>query len=167
MAVALLSVRRRWLAVFYGGFVGTLARYLLSLIIQGWWGKSWPSDILLINLTGAFLLALITTLADGTFLVGPTRRLLLNTGCMGAYTTFSSLALSDVLLWSKGQWGSAALYLVLSLGGGLCAVLLGDWLGQRMIARFRRTTSGLLPTRGGEHVDIQDDLLLPDQTNVQ
>jgi protein CrcB len=130
MAVALLSVRRRWLAVFYGGFVGTLARYLLSLIIQGWWGKSWPSDILLINLTGAFLLALITTLADGTFLVGPTRRLLLNTGCMGAYTTFS-------------------------------------WLGQRMIARFRRTTSGLLPTRGGEHVDIQDDLLLPDQTNVQ
>jgi len=97
-----LSVRRRWLAVLCGGFFGALARYSLGILMQGWWGKSWPFDILFINLTGACLLALITTLADATFLIGPTRRLLLNTGFLGAYTTFSTFALGDVLLLSKG-----------------------------------------------------------------
>ncbi len=166
MATGMLSVRRRWLAVFCGGFVGTLLRSALSMVIQGWWGKSWPYDILLINISGALLLALITTLADATFLIGPTRRLLLNAGCMGAYTTFSSLALGDVLLWSKGQWIPAALYLVLSLVGGVFAVLLGDWLGQKIITRFRHRMGGMSRTKASqtedEHLDIQDDLLSPE-----
>lgn len=133
-----LSARRCILAVLCGGFLGTLARYALSLGIQGWLGKGWPYDILLINLSGALLLALITTLADATFLVGPTRRILLNTGFMGAYTTFSSLALGDVLLLSKGQLVPALLYLALSLLGGISAVLLGNWLGQTLFASVRR-----------------------------
>lgn len=88
-----LSTRRRRLAVFCGGFLGTVARYLLSGLIQAGLGKAWPYDILLINITGAFLLACITSLADATFLIGPTRRLFINVGFLGAYTTFSSLSL--------------------------------------------------------------------------
>jgi CrcB protein len=132
-----LSARRRILAVFCGGFLGTLARYFLSAVIQGWFDKGWPYDILLINLSGALLLAFVTTLADATFLVGPTRRLLITTGFMGAYTTFSSLALGDILLFSKWQIIPALLYLLLSLAGGICAVLLGDWLGQLLLKGLR------------------------------
>jgi fluoride ion exporter CrcB/FEX len=55
-------------------------------------------DILFINLTGALLLAFCMVLADATFLLGPTRRLFVNVGFLGAYTTFSSLAMGDVLL---------------------------------------------------------------------
>ena len=51
---------QRLLAVIAGGFLGTIARYLLSLTIQGMLGKSWPFDILTINITGAFLIALLT-----------------------------------------------------------------------------------------------------------
>ena len=75
-----LSARRRIIAVLIGGFCGTVTRYLLSLFIQSWLGKSWPYDILLINITGALVLAFVTTLADATFLVGPTRRLFINVG---------------------------------------------------------------------------------------
>ncbi|HEX7735382.1 MAG TPA: fluoride efflux transporter CrcB [Ktedonobacteraceae bacterium] len=139
MAGQTLSLRRGILAVCCGGFMGTLVRYSLSLSIQGWLGKSWPYDILAINLSGALLLALISTLADKALLIGPTRRLLINTGFMGAYTTFSSLALGDLLLLSKGQLLPALLYLVVSLLGGLGAVLLGDWLGLRLIALLRRS----------------------------
>ena len=128
-----LSTRRCILAVFCGGFLGTLARYFLSITVQGWLGKGWPYDILLINLSGALLLALVNTLADAIFLFGPTRRLLINTGFMGAYTTFSSLALGDILLFSKGQITPALLYLFVSLLGGLGAILLGDWLGQALL----------------------------------
>ena len=72
-----LSTQRRMGAVLGGGFCGAISRYLLSGLIQGYLGKNWPYDILFINLTGALLLAFLTVLAEATFLVGPTRRLLL------------------------------------------------------------------------------------------
>ena len=159
-----LSTRRCILAVLCGGFLGTLARYSLSMTIQNWLGKGWPYDILIINLTGALLLALVSTLADATFLIGPTRRLFINTGFMGAYTTFSSLALGDVLLLNKGQLLPALLYLVLSLLGGLGAVLLGDWLGQLLVIRLRRVPGTTRPALAQpSHIDVQDEILLPDQ----
>jgi protein CrcB len=132
-----LSTHRRLLAVLAGGFLGTLARAGLSLLFQSWWGKGWPVDILLINGSGAFLLALVTTLADATFLVGPTRRLFLATGLLGAYTTFSSLALGEVLLLGRAAWLGALGYMALSLLGGMVAVLLGNQAGQIIVARFR------------------------------
>jgi CrcB protein len=162
-----LSVRRRILAVLGGGFVGTITRYLLSLAIQGWLGKAWPYDILIINLTGALLFAMVTVLADALFLVGPTRRLLITTGFLGAYTTFSSLALGDVLLFSKGAVLPALGYLLASMVGGLGAVLAGEWFGQRMVRRFRHNTSRthLLEEQPvlALHRDQQNDLALPDR----
>ena len=142
-----LSARRRIGAVLVGGFCGTLTRYGLSTLIEGWLGKGWPYDILFINLTGALLLAAITALADATFLIGPTRRLFLNVGFLGAYTTFSSLALGDVLLFNGGQWLPALLYLILSLGGGIGAVILGDWLGNLLLKSDRQRRQQAKVTR--------------------
>jgi CrcB protein len=162
-----LSTTRHLCAVFAGGCCGTILRVLLSTLTIGWLGKGWPYDILALNLTGALLLAFVTTLADATFLIGPTRRLLINTGFLGAYTTFSSLALGDILLFSKGAWFPALLYLMVSLGGGIGAVLGGDWLGQALIAYVRRTSqespTPLGPPEPAGHIDIQDDRLLADQ----
>jgi CrcB protein len=167
---ALLSERRRIFAVLCGGFCGTVTRYLLSSLIQGWLGKGWPYDIFLINITGAFLLAFVTTLADATFLIGPTRRIFINVGFLGAYTTFSSLALGDVLLFSNGQWLPAVLYFLLSLIGGVVAVMAGDVSGHWFIGRLRRPAKAIKPVPTpplaripeGEHVDMEDDVLLPD-----
>lgn len=170
MIAPTLSTPRRLLAVLCGGFLGTLARYSLSMVIQAWLGTSWPYDILLINLTGACALALLTVLADASLLIGPTRRLLLTTGFLGAYTTFSSLALGDVLLFSKGAWFLALLYLVLSLLGGVVMIVLGDRLGQMLGARVQHvrklaTDQDLLPIH--EHVDRFADQLLPEPTDTR
>src|SRR5690625_1607156 len=82
--------------VALGGTVGTLARYLLDALIGDTAGL--PLGIFIINITGAFLLGvLIESLALG----GPDRgrrrdlRLLLGTGLLGGYTTYSLLA-SDI-----------------------------------------------------------------------
>jgi CrcB protein len=167
--ISTLSARRRILAVLGGGFIGTITRYLLSLVIQNWLGKAWPYDILAINLTGALIFAVVTVLADATFLVGPTRRLLLTTGFLGAYTTFSSLALGDVLLFSKGAWLPALFYLLVSICGGLAAVLAGDWLGQFVVRRFRqetRKTPRLVePSELVGQLGRQDSLTLPGTTD--
>ena len=174
-----LSARRRLLAVFGGGFCGTITRYAVSGLTVGWLGKGWPYDLLLINITGALLLAFVTTLADATLLVGPTRRLFINVGFLGAYTTFSSFALSSDMLLQGGEWLPALLYLALSIIGGVLAVLLGDRLGLWCISKTRRAVARRGMTRkltetlktpiaqthaSKDHQDIQDDLLLPDDT---
>ena len=173
-----LSARRRLAAVLCGGFCGTITRYVFSSLVQAWLGKGWPYDLLLINVTGALLLAFVTTLADATFLVGPTHRLFINVGFLGAYTTFSSLVLGDVLLFGGNQPISALLYMLLSVVGGVLAVLLGDILGQWFInrsqrsvsqARATRKLSGMLSERsfhkpmGTDHLNVQDDRLLPER----
>jgi fluoride exporter len=167
-----LSLSRRILAVFFGGFLGTIVRYLLSLTIQRYVGNGWPYDILLINLTGAFFLALFTTWADAAILIGPTRRLFLNVGFLGAYTTFSSLALGDMLVSSNGQWLSAFLYLFCSIMGGIVAIMLGIWSGQWSVKRVKRAfaqktaakiiVATLQGLHTGDHVDIDDDVLYPE-----
>ncbi|MBA2679419.1 MAG: CrcB family protein [Ktedonobacteraceae bacterium] len=166
---ASLSLPRRVGAILAGGFLGATARYLLSILIQSYLGKGWPYDILLINITGALALAFITTLADATFLIGPTRRLFINVGFLGAYTTFSSLALGDVRLFASGDILPALVYLCASILGGLIAVLISDWLGQLLINRVRGS-SGMVagttpaPARGTkeeDHLDIQDDVTTP------
>jgi CrcB protein len=132
-----LSVCRRWLAVLGGGFLGAVTRYLLSAILQAVWGTTWPADILVINLSGAFVLALVTMVADTTTLIGPTRRLFISVGVLGAYTTFSSLALGDVLLLGQEHWLAASLYLVLSVPGGILMALLGDSTGRWLVQKRR------------------------------
>jgi protein CrcB len=136
-----LSLRRQLSAVLCGGFCGTITRYWLSQLIQAYLGKSWPYDIFLINITGALLLAFITTLAEATFLIGPTRRLFINVGFLGAYTTFSSLALGDVQLATAGHRLSALSYLFMSLAVGILAVLCGDVLGRWVINRRKAFAS--------------------------
>lgn len=163
MARDVLSAWRRVSAVLIGGFCGTITRYLLSLLIQSWFGKALPYDIFLINITGALILAFITTLADATFLIGPTRRLFINVGFLGAYTTFSSLALGDVQLISHSQEMYALLYFLLSLFGGVLAIMLGDWLGQKVVDRFKRSRSsqlGQTSSTSKEQLDVQNDVML-------
>jgi CrcB protein len=136
MAEKARSPYRQIAAVLIGGFCGTLTRYGASTALQHWLGKEWPYDILLINVTGALLLALATILANATILIGPTRRLFITVGFLGAYTTFSSLALGDVLLLARGEWLPAIFYLVLSMIGGMLAVLLGSASGRWCVKKM-------------------------------
>ncbi|HLS26414.1 MAG TPA: CrcB family protein [Beutenbergiaceae bacterium] len=123
--------------VALGGTVGTLARYLLDALIGDTAGL--PLGIFIINITGAFLLGvLIESLALG----GPDRgrrrdlRLLLGTGLLGGYTTYSLLA-SDIAALLIGH------HIAEALGYGLATVLLGSlasWTGI-LTARTRRARS--------------------------
>lgn len=167
MVKELLQVRRL-LAVLAGGFLGTCARYFLSQGIQGLVGKGWPFDILIINVSGAFLLALLTTFADAAIIIGPHRRLFFNVGFLGAYTTFSSLALGDLNLMTGHHLWLAQLYLVCSLGGGILAVCAGQYCGTALIARSQRrevtVPSGvshqlneLLRTPEGSRISLEEE----------
>ncbi len=88
------------LTVFVGGLVGTPARYAVALALPTRTG-GWPAGTLLVNLLGAFCLG---ALLEGLARRGPDtgrRRLLrlgLGTGFLGAFTTYSTLAVETDLL---------------------------------------------------------------------
>lgn len=111
------------LAVFVGGFFGGLARYGLGEAFPSS-SRQFPWTTFGINLGGAFLLALLLVLL--LEVLPPTRfvRPAMGTGFVGAFTTFSSLAVSTDQLAAHGHAGIAVAYAAGSLFGGLgCAVL--------------------------------------------
>ena len=115
------------LAVLAGGLLGTPARYGLGQALPGRSG-SWPVGTLVVNLVGAFLLGL---LLEGLARRGDDtgrRRLLrlgLGTGFLGAFTTYSALAVETDLLVRDGRPGLAAAYALISVLAGLALAAAG------------------------------------------
>lgn len=120
----------RFLWVALGGAAGAMLRYAISLIpVRG----SFPVLTLITNLLGALLIGFIAGAAE---LASPSPNLILfaKTGLCGGFTTFSTFSLESYTLLKAGQKGTAALYILLSVG--LC--LLGVWLGQLAAIKIYR-----------------------------
>jgi CrcB protein len=114
------------LIVILGGTVGALARYGLSTVLPSPGG--WPLPTLIINLTGALLLgALLEALVRQGPDAGRLRiiRLLAGTGFMGAFTTYSTLALETNLLLGRGRPTDALVYVAVTLLAGALATVVG------------------------------------------
>ncbi len=119
----------RVLTVAIGAALGGVGRYLL----QGWiLERTGPSIVALfvVNVSGAFALGLVTTLAVDRTLINPEVRLLLTTGFLGGYTTFSSWMLESFQLVQAGDLLRAAVNVVGSAVVGLVAVSLGILAGR-------------------------------------
>ncbi len=102
------------LAVGIGGFIGSIARYLVGLIpIRE--NTAFPVNTLLTNIAGAFLIGLIAALALKDRDLDPHMILLLKTGLCGGFTTFSTFSLETVGLLEAGTYGTAAAYIILSV----------------------------------------------------
>ncbi len=122
-------------AVFVGAFFGGLARYVIGRAVATP-ANAFPWDIFVINLAGAFALAVLLVLVLDV--LPPTRyvRPALGTGFLGAFTTFSSLANSTDHLLAHGRPGLAVAYALGSLGGGIVCAAAGLVAG-RVIGVYR------------------------------
>jgi CrcB protein len=122
----------RFLWICLGGAIGTGARYLLS----GWTlkvlGPSFPFGTLAVNVLGSFLLAGLMFAGTETAAIPPTARLVLTTGVMGGFTTYSTFSYETMRYLQDGAWGIAALNVIVSVLGCLGACLLG-WAAARWV----------------------------------
>ena len=97
-----------------GGFVGSVLRYVVSLLpLQH--ESGFPLLTLGINVLGAFLLGLIVALFGRSASLDPRTLLFLKVGLCGGFTTFSTFALEAQGLLSGGKPGIAMLYMLLSI----------------------------------------------------
>jgi len=115
--------------VTVGGGAGALCRYLLQLAIIGRFGAG-VLALFAINVSGAFALGLINALAERHMTLTPEVRLLLTTGFLGGYTTFSSWMYESFGLIVAGDFARAAVNVIGSALVGLVAVALGTALGR-------------------------------------
>jgi CrcB protein len=108
-----------------GGFIGSVARYLVSQLNLTISFHSVPVGTLLVNITGSLVIGFLTGIADKSMLLTPQWRLFLMVGLCGGFTTFSAFANENLMLIHNGQLFTVLLYTGLSIFLGFLAVYLG------------------------------------------
>lgn len=115
------------LLVFVGGGAGSVARYLMTLSIgRSTSGSTFPWHTLGVNLLGAFIIGLLLEIMALRGSAIQPARLLLVTGFLGGFTTFSAFSLESVIMLQRGAYGSLSAYIGLSVIGTIAAVFLGS-----------------------------------------
>jgi CrcB protein len=121
---------RNLLIVGFGGFLGAIARHGVNVAMARLWTSPFPLGTFLINVSGSFALGLVASAAAERLGFGPSWRLLLGTGVLGAYTTFSTFELETNRLVEAGALAWAAANVVASFGAGFLALRLGALIGR-------------------------------------
>ena len=116
------------LLVGLGGFAGAVARYLLGgWVLHHTLSAKFPWSTFAVNLLGCLIIGLLSGLAERLDWFSPSMRLLLLTGLLGGFTTFSAFGLETVHLLRRGELWIAGAYALASVLACVFAV----WLGMK------------------------------------
>jgi len=125
-----LEVWARVISLSIGGVLGVNARYWLGAWMSRWVPSPWATFT--INITGSFAIGFLTmTLAR--WLPHPHVRLMILTGFLGGYTTFSTYALESAVLWDRGASHLALANMFGSIVVGVLAVFSGMALARDVV----------------------------------
>lgn len=121
-----------YLSIALGGALGALLRYTVSDLAQNQMGDPFlwghfPWGTLAVNIIGSFLIGVLFQLFD-QLIVSADLKLLLLTGGLGAFTTFSTYSLDTFHLIQDGKFGLGLFNLAISTLAGLIAVFLGIYV---------------------------------------
>jgi CrcB protein len=116
---------RELFAVGIGGFVGAVARYLVTGWVHRFAGVTFPWGTLTVNAVGCVALGALMGLVEARVAVSPELRLFLALGVLGSFTTFSSVGYETVEQMRGGELSLAAANALGSLLLGLLAVVAG------------------------------------------
>lgn len=127
-------MRMDYLIVFLGGGIGSACRHSINQLTTRWLGSGLPIGTLGINLLGSLLMGMVFAYISARSHLSPHIKLLLMTGLLGGFTTFSAFSLEVVQLFHRGQITAAIGYASVSVIAGAAAVVLGMWLVRQMMA---------------------------------
>jgi CrcB protein len=116
-----------WLGVVVVGGIGSVLRFIVDGAVARRMARSFPFGTLTVNISGAMLLGLISSLA-----LSRHAALLADTAFIGSYTTFSTWMLETQRLSEERQVSYAVANVVVSTPLGMAAALLGQWIAGRL-----------------------------------
>ena len=108
-----------------GGFMGSVARYLVSRLNTHVDWFSIPVGTLLVNVLGSLLIGFLIGISEKSPILTVELRMFLMVGLCGGFTTFSSFTGENLMLMRNGQFLPLFLYTGLSILLGFTAVYLG------------------------------------------
>lgn len=109
------------------GGVGAVLRFVVDGAVRDLVGGRWPWGTAAINVSGSFLLGLLTGLT--THGMPPAVLLVAGTGLLGGYTTFSTASVETVRLLQQGRVAASAVYALAVPVVAIVAALLGLAIG--------------------------------------
>ncbi|HEY5080324.1 MAG TPA: fluoride efflux transporter CrcB [Bauldia sp.] len=113
--------------VFLGGGVGSVARHGVNIVAARILGTGFPWGTFIVNVVGSFAMGVIV--AWLAFRAGggwsQHTRLLLTTGFLGGFTTFSTFSLDTALLWERDAYAAAIGYVAISVLLGVLGLFAG------------------------------------------
>lgn len=113
------------LYIALGGAIGSVLRYLTSILVAKYWSNQFPLATLLTNVVGCFLIGFLIGVLEKNNLANSALKWLLVTGFCGGFTTFSTFGYENISLFQSNNAAMAFGYIALSVLLGLFAVWLG------------------------------------------
>jgi CrcB protein len=123
----------RFLLICLGGAVGTGARFALSTSLATLLGTQFPYGTMAVNVLGSFLIGIVVYTSTVPDLVSPTLRLVLTSGFLGGFTTYSAFNNETVIFLQNNMWGRALLNVGLTLIVCLAAGFAGVAAARRLV----------------------------------
>ena len=124
-----------FLAVGLGGFFGSGFRYLLSTWVNHRWGHNMHSlGTLSVNLIGCLAIGIFVGIFESKTHLQPELKLMLVTGLLGGFTTFSTFGLESYQFFKAGEYGFLALNLGLNFILGILFIGFGLWLSELILS---------------------------------
>lgn len=112
--------------VALGGALGAVARFLVVRMLPG----AFPWGTLAVNLIGSFAIGWLLASPTARVASTPELKLLLVTGVLGGFTTYSAFNHETLALWNSGLRLNAALYVAGTMVGAWISGALGLWVGR-------------------------------------
>lgn len=118
-------------AIAAGGALGSVLRYLMGTLVQGWTPVRFPVGTLSVNVLGSLAIGVLYVWLLERTPSSPSAVGFWMTGVLGGFTTFSAFSLESVGLLQQGAWPRALTYVLLSIVLCLGAAALGIWGARR------------------------------------
>ena len=122
------------LLIGIGGFIGAIARFYVTKFGNSMLGEKIPFGTVLVNILGSFILGLVVTLSVEKMVISEDMKLMMGTGFLGAFTTFSTFSVETVYLLEARSYAPAFTYMALNIFVGITFAFLGILMARYLVA---------------------------------